>query len=190
MRSQNTSRTKRGPGSSRGFSLIELLIAVAIILIIAAIVIPNLLSSRMASNEASAVASIRTINSAQTSYSWTWSNGFTANLTALGGPAGAAASCNNAEIIDPVLSASNASVKSGYTFTAGPGLVQMAAPPGCGLPGYSDGYTVIAWPTSVGSTGQRSFCGDNSGTIQYLATGVQPAPAAPLCAGMTGLLGN
>jgi type IV pilus assembly protein PilA len=173
-----------------GFSLLELLIVVGIILLIVAIAIPNFLHSRMASNEASAVASIRTISSAETSYSWSWSNGFAADLDLLGGPAGAAASCNNAEIIDPVLSASNASVKSGYTFTAGPGLVQMAPPPGCGQPGYSDGYTIIAWPTTVGSTGQRSFCGDNSGTIQYLSSGAQPGPTPPLCAGMTAQLSN
>jgi len=178
----------QGDGMSkreRGFTLLELLIVVGIILLIVAIAIPNFLHSRMASNESSAVAALRTISSAQTSYNWTWSNGFAADLALLGGPAGAAANCNNAEVLDPTLSSSNASVKSGYTFTAGPGVVQVAPPQGCGQPGYSDGYTIIAWPTNVGITGQRSFCADNSGTIQYLVTGVRPAPAPPLCAGMT-----
>lgn len=171
-----------------GFSLIELLIVVAIILLIVAIAVPNLIHSRMAANESSAVASIRTVNTAQTSYSWSWSNGFAADLDFLGGPAGAAATCNNAEIIDPVLSESNVSVKSGYSFTLGPGVVPVTTPPGCAQPGYSDGYTIVAWPVNVGSTGQRSFCSDNSGTIQYLSSGTQPSPVAPLCAGMAGLL--
>jgi type IV pilus assembly protein PilA len=175
----------------KGFSLIELLIVVAIILIIAAIAIPNLLRSRMAANEASAVGSVRTVNTAEVTYNSTYNDGFANDLDFLGGAAGAAATCNNAEIIDPVLSASNASIKSGYNFTAGPGTVQVtAAPAGCGQKGYVDGYTIISWPVNVGTTGQRSFCSDGSGVIQYLSTGVQPAPAAPLCAGMTGPLSN
>jgi type IV pilus assembly protein PilA len=113
------------------FSVIELLIVVAIILLIAAIAVPNLIHSRMAANESSAVASIRTVNTAQTSYSWSWSNGLAADLDFLGEPAGAAATSNNAEIIDPVLSANNASVESGYTFTLGPGVMPVTAPPGC-----------------------------------------------------------
>jgi len=188
MRLQKATREKeRGPASSRGFSLIELLIVVAIILIIAAIAIPNLLRSRMAANDASAVGSVRTINTAEVNYVSTYNDGYSSSLVFLGGAAGVAPTCNNAEIIDPVLSASNASIKSGYNFTAGPGTVQVtAAPAGCGQKGYVDGYTIIAWPVNVGTTGQRSFCSDGTGVIQYLATGVQPAPAAPFCAGMTG----
>jgi len=173
----------------KGFSLIELLIVVAIILIIAAIAIPNLIRARIAAYEASAVESIRAVNAAEMTYSSTYNDGFANSLVFLGGPAGAAATCNNAEIVDPVLSANNASIKSGYIFTAGPGTVQVsAAPPGCGQKGYLDGYTIISWPVNVGTTGQRSFCSDGSGVIQYNSTGVQPAPAPPLCAGMTGPL--
>jgi len=90
----------------KGFSLIELLIVVAIILIIAAIAIPNLLRSRMAANEASAVGSLRTINTAEVTYQTTYPNvGFAANIGALGG----AAPCNVATqaascLIDDVLS--------------------------------------------------------------------------------------
>src|SRR5579872_3285688 len=97
----------------KGFSLIELLIVVAIILIIAAIAIPNLLRSRMAANEASAVGSIRTINTSAVTYSSTYPNaGFPATLAALGGAAPCTATQAAACLLDQVLSAGT---KSGYT---------------------------------------------------------------------------
>ena len=84
----------------KGFSLIELLIVVAIILIIAAIAIPNLLRARIAANEASAVGSVRTINTAQVTYSTTYGTGFT-SLAQLGGAAGCVAAPATACLIDP-----------------------------------------------------------------------------------------
>src|SRR5437879_13421928 len=103
----------------KGFSLIELLIVVAIILIIAAIAIPNLLRSKIAANESSAVGSIRTIVTSQVTYSASWGTGYTGALANLGGapaacatPAGATAT--SACLIDPILAAGS---KSGDNFT-------------------------------------------------------------------------
>src|SRR5512140_1741961 len=109
----------------KGFSLIELLIVVAIILIIAAIAIPNLLRSRIAANEASATASMRTVNTAEITYSSTYNSGFTDTLTKLGTPASGQPDANNADLTDPVLSgkqsgSSTTFTKNGYTFTYTP----------------------------------------------------------------------
>jgi type IV pilus assembly protein PilA len=100
--------------TNSGFSLIELLIVVAIILIIAAIAIPNLIRARIAANQSSAVESCRTITSAEVLYNVAYDNGFAPTLSALGGPAIGAASAANAQLIDEVLSSGE---KSGYVFT-------------------------------------------------------------------------
>ena len=135
----------------KGFSLIELLIVVAIILIIAAIAIPNLLRSKMAANEASAVGSLRTINTACISYSTTY-GGFPTSLAALG-PAATATSAT-ADLIDSVLSSGT---KSGYTFTYTPGAA---------VGGVTYSYTVVANPVTRGVTGQRGFFTDQTGVIR------------------------
>ena len=103
----------KGPTSS-GFSLIELLIVVAIILIIAAIAIPNLIRARIAANQASAVESCRTVTSAEVLYNVAYDNGFAPTLNALGGPVSGPASAANAQLIDEGLSSGE---KSGYLFT-------------------------------------------------------------------------
>ncbi len=142
----------------KGFSLIELLIVVAIILIIAAIAIPNLMRSRMAANEASAVGSIRTINTGEVTYSATYPDvGFSYTLAALGGTAAqcTAPSSTTACIIDNVLAAGT---KSGYTITAvGTGGVSGTSP--------NTAYLDTATPQTVGTTGTRGFCSDQSGVI-------------------------
>jgi prepilin-type N-terminal cleavage/methylation domain-containing protein len=139
-----------------GFSLIELLIVVAIILIIAAIAIPNLMSGRMAANEASAVQSLRTIQSSETAYATTYPTiGFSSSLADLGdgGTSPCTASSTQACLIDPVLASG---VKSGYKFKwTGDGLTP------------SLGYTINADPIMRGSTGRRSFFTNYPGVIRY-----------------------
>jgi type IV pilus assembly protein PilA len=166
-----------------GFSLIELLIVVAIILIIAAIAIPNLLRSRMAANEASAVGSIRTMNTAAIEYNSTYGNGFPPSLSAVGTTGTGAVSCTNAALIDSVLTAGT---KSGYNFSLHPGTVVLtSASSACsGGYGYSDGYVVTATPITTGTTGQRAFCSDPSGVIRFNSTGT-PRYTSPNCTDTT-----
>jgi type IV pilus assembly protein PilA len=151
----------------KGFTLIELLIVIAIILIIAAIAIPNLLRSRMAANEASAVGSLRTITTAAITYSTTYGNSFPPTLAALGPPAGGGAdSCDASGLLDSVLSAGQ---KSGYNFTYAGANAIAAAGPGCTAAGFNT-YTVNADPVTPGTTGIRHFFTDESGVIRFNAT--------------------
>ena len=166
----------------RGFSLIELLIVVAIILIIAAIAIPNLLRSKLAANESSAVSSIRTLNTAEITYQSTWGIGFAAALANLGGPtpclvATAAAAC----IVDPLLS-NPPSTKSGYVF-AGAGTIPVA--------GVNNGFELNATAVLVQVTGVRAFCSNQTGLIQFVTPG--PAPigvGAGACAAVPNVPGT
>jgi len=153
----------------KGFSLIELLIVVAIILIIAAIAIPNLLRARMAANEASAVSSLRTINTAEITYASTYPTvGFAPALTNLGGGIGVACvpSSTTACLVDAVLSNNGIpanSGKSGYKFTTGAGTVSS---------GLNIGYTVLAVPEVPNRTGIRGFCTEEDAVVR-----VDPAGA-------------
>jgi type IV pilus assembly protein PilA len=145
----------------KGFSLIELLIVVAIILIIAAIAIPNLLRSKMAANEASAVASLRTYNTAIVSYSTTYGTDPSTNLAQLGPIAsGGTVSSATADLVDNLLGSATAA-KSGYTFTYGAATA---------VNGVVSQYTITAQPQSA-STGQRYFFTDQSGVIRQTTNG-------------------
>jgi type IV pilus assembly protein PilA len=167
----------------RGFSLVELLIVVAIILIIAAIAIPNLIGSRMAANEAAAVTTIRTMNTGAITYNTTYGNGFPPSLAAMGTTGTGAISCTNAQLIDPVITGGS---KSGYTFVLHPGIVLLTAAVSSCAGGYgtSDGYTVTATPITIGTTGQRGFCTDASGVIRFNLSGTA-AQTSPNCTDTT-----
>jgi type IV pilus assembly protein PilA len=130
---------------TKGFSLIELLIVVAIILIIAAIAIPSFLRSRMAANESAAVASLRTLNTAQVSYNSAYpSVGYAATLPALGGASCTPPSSTGACLIDTALAGG---LKSGYTFT----LSNVSGTP-------NSTYSFIATPVVWNYSGIRYFC--------------------------------
>jgi prepilin-type N-terminal cleavage/methylation domain-containing protein len=159
----------------KGFSLIELLIVVAIILIIAAIAIPNLLRSRMAANEASAVGSLRTINTAEITYASTYpAVGFADDLSLLGGT-GASSSSAAAQMLDNTLGCNSATspgticIKSGYNFMVTGGTVNPVST-----------YSATANPVVLEQTGKRYFFSDASGTIRYNTTATASATDSPL----------
>jgi len=144
--------------NDKGFSLIELLVVIAVILIIAAIAIPNFLSSRLRANETSAVASLRVINNAAVTYSITYPDlGFPAQLTTLGGANPCSVSSTQACLIDDLLALGR---KSGYSFVwTGDGAVPSVT------------FMVTATPQVVGGSGQLMYCTDQTSVIHYDPTG-------------------
>src|SRR3954471_20871403 len=146
----------------RGFSLIELLIVVAIILIIAAIAIPNLLSARMQANESSAVGTLRTLNTAQQNYQIIYGT-YADDLAKLGGNANAPTQARSG-LVDWVLGCmTQPCPKSGFNFLI---INSVGAP-------QVTAYSLIATPMDV-TTGRRSFCSDQLSVITYDPTGGNP----------------
>jgi type IV pilus assembly protein PilA len=153
----------------KGFSLIELLIVVTIILIIAAIAIPNLMRSKIQANETAAVGALKTLTESALLYSNSY-GGFPHALSDLGpGSGGTATSSASSDLIDSVLASG---IKSGYRFA----YVPVATDPA----GDVLSYTITATPVVAGSSGQRSFFTDQSGTIRSTSNGTADAASSPL----------
>jgi type IV pilus assembly protein PilA len=152
---------------NQGFSLIELLIVVAIILIIASIAIPSLMHSKMAANEASAVGSLHALNTACVNYAGTYGIGYPAGLANMSPSSSPTSSA--ADLIDSVLATGT---KSGYTFSYAPGSVSAA--------GQITTYVITAAPVSVGTTGQRGFYTDQSFVIRSNFSGAATSSDSPI----------
>ena len=160
----------------KGFTLLELMIVVALIMIIAAIAIPCLTTSKISANEASAVASIRAINTAEISYAATY-GGYASSLANLGGPDPCTKSAETACLLDQSLAAG---VKAGYRFIAIGG-----SPSG----GQNTSYATGAAPEVFDRTGHRLFCSTDKNVIRTdLNAGASTIPPGPeQCASFTAL---
>jgi type IV pilus assembly protein PilA len=151
-----------------GFTLVELLIVIAILLIIAAMAIPNFLRAKMAANEASAVSSCRTLNTAEFTYNCYYQRGYTASLAQLGPPGSGPATVGAADLIDVNLASGQ---KSGYIFVYTPGSLSGGA--------YND-YQFRASPAVPNTTGIRSFYTDPSGVIRMAVGGSAGPSSSPV----------
>jgi type IV pilus assembly protein PilA len=149
-----------------GFSLIELLVVVAIIMVIVAMAIPNVLRTRMTANETSAVSSLSTLNSACITYLTIYGS-YPPSLTALG--PGSAAGATSADLIDSLLASGT---KAGYNFLYSVGQKDANGNVGA--------YAITAQPTSPGTTGQRSFFTDQSGAIRGNTAGPADVTSTPI----------
>jgi len=156
----------------KGFSLIELLIVVAIILIIAAIAIPNLLRARIAANESAAASTLRTLNTAEVSYITAYPASNYGLLAVLGGAAPCVPAAASACLIDNTLATDNGGAgKSGYHADV--------LTPAAGQ------YTATEVPIAIGSTGVNSFCSVEDAVIHKDAAGAKDTHAG--CGGMPSL---
>ncbi len=162
------SKQQRKREHTRGFSLIELLIVVAIILVIAAIAIPNFLRSRIAANQASAVSSLRVLNTAEVTYAATYNTGYASDLSYFSPPASGNATSTAAGLIDSMLASG---IKSGYSFSYSPSI---------NATGRTDAYTINADPVTTGTTGMNHYFTEQSGVIRQNSTAVASASDSPL----------
>jgi type IV pilus assembly protein PilA len=152
-----------------GFSLIELLVVVAIILILAAIAIPNFLRARMAANEASAVENCRTISTANVIYFTTYGVGLAPALSNFATPTSGNVSALNAGLLDSILVTGT---KSGYVFTYVPLLPDSN--------GYFNDYSLNSDPVNIGVTGQRHFFTNEPAVIRVNLTAPASTTDPPL----------
>lgn len=144
----------------------QLVVAIAILVVLAAIAIPNLLHSNLSENESTAVASLQSLNSACENYAKLY-GGYPKSLSTLG-PDGAASSAS-ADLIDGALAGGT---KSGYAFTYTPGA--------SGVSGNILGYHIMANPVTPGTSGRRSFFTDQSGVIRANMAGAADASSTPI----------
>ncbi|MGB8580937.1 MAG: prepilin-type N-terminal cleavage/methylation domain-containing protein [Candidatus Sulfotelmatobacter sp.] len=169
----------------KGFSLIELLIVVAIILVIAAIAIPNLMRARMAANDSAAAASLRTINTAEISYTGAYpALGYPAAMTTLGGAAPCTVGVATACLIDNFLATNGGGIgKSGYSFAA------VGSASGGGTAGENDQFFSTATPLGVLS-GTRAYCAVEDAVLRLQPAGTITAVASHNACSTLSAMGN